>query len=135
MDSTIFHDPNIKPNDILLSTYLGTYFEFFIRITSLAEKFSQTWTYYRPGGWVLKVHDKKKALFYFQPFPGYCKVNLTIRQAERDQFLPRQDMIFIHKDLENAKKYPEGYAVYFDINSGEAENGCLKFISELIKLR
>ena len=135
MSVYIFNNPNEKPNDKTLKEAVGEYFAFYNELIKLTNQFKSEWHYYKSGGWILKIFQSKKALCYFIPLDNCCRVNLTIRQNEKDEILLNGDMKFIHKILEDSKKFPEGYAIYFEINDSETSSDCKKFISEIIKFR
>ncbi|MGZ7096623.1 MAG: DUF3788 family protein [Methanobacterium sp.] len=71
------------------------------------------------SGWMLKVHDKKKALFYLIPFNDKFKISMAIRENERKAFLEDNELEKIHKIIKSAKEYREGYALRFDVKNAD----------------
>ena len=135
MTDYVFTDRDFKPEETSLESALGVYFAFYNELMELAHTFKKEWHYYKTGGWVQKVFSSKKALYHFIPLHNACKVHLTIRENERERLLADAELCFIHKDLQEAKKYPEGYAIYLEINTFEATANCLCFVDRLIKIR
>ncbi len=56
-----------KPAEQTLPLALGDAYVFYTRAVELASAFSQAWTFSKSSGWMLKVYDRKKALFYLIP--------------------------------------------------------------------
>ena len=99
------------------------------------KEFQQEWNFSKSSGWIQKVSDSRKALFYFIPLYNSYKISLAIRENEREQLLRDETLKFMHRQLLDAKKYSEGYALQFLIRStGNAED-CNQLISKLTSLR
>jgi hypothetical protein len=47
----------------------------------MAGAFSQEWNFSKSSGWMLKVFDARKALFYFIPLKCGFKVSMDIRET------------------------------------------------------
>ena len=105
-----------------------------MQLLGLTGGFKKEWHYYKTSGWLLKVSDGKKALFYLIPLGGFFNVSLTLRETERETLMRNDALLFAWGDMKNAKKYPEGYAMQFQVDDA-ASSDCLIFIGELIKLR
>jgi len=93
-----------------------------------ADSFLRDWNFSKSSGWMLKVHNKNKALFYIIPLNNKLKISMAIRENERKLFLKDNDLKNIHKIIKSSKKYREGYALRFDI-----ENDDFKQIDLLVK--
>ena len=52
---------------------------------------------------MLKIYDKKKALFYLVPLHGAIKISMAIRESEKEAFLADTDMTSYYKSLHNAR--------------------------------
>jgi hypothetical protein len=110
-------------------------YNYYQKLTDTAGTFSQDWNFSKSSGWMLKVHDKKKALFYLIPLKNEFKISMAIRENERKTFLEDIELKIIHDILKSAKKYREGYALQFNIkNKGNFETVTL-LIKKLIALR
>ena len=84
---------------------------------------------------MLKVYDRKKALFYLIPLTNGVKISMAIRETERDVFLRDDELEKLHEEISAAKRYTEGFALQFDITN-KAECQSLKmFIGKLVTLR
>ena len=62
-----FIDKNTKPEGESLKIGLGNTYTYYQQAEALASKFIQDWNFSKSSGWMLKVHEKKKALFYLIP--------------------------------------------------------------------
>jgi hypothetical protein len=89
---------------------------------------------------MLKVRDRKKALFYLIPLNCGFKITLTIREIERRQFLadPALDdaaLAPVRDAISAARKYPEGFAMQFEIGDGPESEPVTLFLPKLIAAR
>jgi len=81
-----FMDSANEPARETIKTALGELFTCYEEITGLAGTFSQEWNFSKSSGWMLKVFDARKALFYLIPLNGGFKVSMAIRENEREAF-------------------------------------------------
>ncbi len=100
----------------------------------IADSFSKDWNFSKSSGWILKVHNKKKALFYVIPMEKKFKISMALRDNERKLFIKDSDLETINETLLNAKKYLEGFAIKFTTNNKNYETYKL-FIKKLVPLR
>lgn len=135
MEEKTFLDKKIIPTDESLEQALGVSFPFYQRVVSLAGGFYHEWNYTKSGGWMLKVHDKKKALFYVIPLKNEFKISMAIREAERDALVIDPELISFHNALKTAKKYVEGYALQFKISNDSEYLNIELFIKKLTAIR
>ena len=84
---------------------------------------------------MLKVFDRKKALFYLIPLNNAFKISLTIRENEREKLLEDVDLAGLREKISAAKKYPEGYALQFMIAEHVDMPILIKFLTKLLALR
>jgi hypothetical protein len=117
----VFVDAALKPTEAALSEALGGTRQFYDRVLALAEGHAATWGFAKGSGWMLKVADKKKALFYVTPLRGRFNVGLTLRESEREELLKREDLAPLHDAMREARQFSEGYALYFSVDGAE---GC-----------
>jgi hypothetical protein len=130
-----FPDKSNKPTEQTIQAALGGTYTYYQKIVRLASSFLQEWTFTKSSGWMLKLYDRKKALFYLIPLKNGFKLSLTIRDDERDAFLRDSELATIHEKISSSKKYTEGFALQFDItNKGEFQALEL-FIQKLIAIR
>ncbi|HEX7589769.1 MAG TPA: DUF3788 family protein, partial [Demequinaceae bacterium] len=85
--------------------------------------------------WMLKVADKKKALFYVVPLLEMFRVSMTVRETERDELLGRRALAPLHPAMREARKSSEGYALYFAVDGSDECAQVELLVSELIGLR
>ena len=124
-----------KPTEQTLQSALGDSYAFYTWAIKLAGAFSQSWTFTKSSGWMLKVHDLKKALFYLIPLHEGLKFSLTMREAEREIFLRDVDLAAMHDSIASARKFHEGFALHFDVASQEDFQAFELFTRKLIAER
>jgi len=86
-------------------------YKYFMKLMDISDSFSKDWNFSKSSGWMLKVHNKRKALFYIIPMRNDFKVSMAIRKNELSKFLKDVELKNIHNNLLSAKKYSEGFAV------------------------
>lgn len=115
MEERPFLDKNSKPTEQTLQPTLEDVYEYYGKLMGIADSFLKDWNFSKSSGWMLKVHDKKKALFYLIPLKNEFKISMAIRENERNAFLKDSELKTIHDMIKSAKKYREGYALRFNI--------------------
>lgn len=135
MEERPFMDASIQPTDLSLQSCLGDAFAYYQVIRDQANQFTQTWNWTKSSGWMLKVFDRKKALFYLVPLQGAFRISLTLRENERAAFLQDGAFSDYSEPLLSAQKFVEGFVVRFTISSREDSHHFQKFIQKLITLR
>jgi len=135
MEEHIFTDKLHEPTVHDIQNALGEVSTLAGTLLDISAAYSKVWTYTKSSGWMLKVCDRKKALFYLIPFENAFAVSMAVRESERETFLQDAELEKINDLLLSAKKFSEGYAIRFHIaNAGEF--GIVKlFIQKLIKIR
>jgi hypothetical protein len=130
-----FGNPSFEPTEDGLEAALGAAIGRFDVIRGLAAGFDQEWAFYRGSGWMLRIHDSRKALLYLVPLRGGFKASMAIREAERDRLAADAGLAAIRPALESARRVPEGFALAFDI-SGEGDFESVRsFVEKLIAAR
>jgi hypothetical protein len=123
-----------KPNDETLQAALGPAYSDYLTILGRTTAFARDWTFTRPGGWILKIHDRKKALFYLIPQNQGFRMSMAIRESERAALLRDPELVSVHEAISSARKYAEGFALAFDVDGqsaiGPAELLITKIIAE-----
>jgi hypothetical protein len=109
--------------------------DYYIRILSKSGEYRKQWHYSRGNGWILKVADMHKALYYLIPVEDGIEISLTIRDGERADFLKNEEFGNQCPQLECATKYSEGYALRFGIVNAPECTSASKFLSELMMMR
>lgn len=135
MKRRLFTDANVTPTEALLRKQLGTAMDYYVSILSKSGDYRKQWQFSRGNGWILKVDDMRKALFYLIPFEGGIEVSLTVRDGERASFLKSEELENIYPQLESATKYSEGYALRFGIESPGECKSVSKFLTALMQMR
>jgi hypothetical protein len=130
-----FADSGIRPTEPELESTLGGALGRYRSLLGLTTAFSREWNYSKTSGWMLKVHDGKKALFYLIPLDCGFKVSLAIRESEREALMADPDLAALTDTLASAKKFSEGFGVQFDVD-GRADRGAVEaFMTKLIAIR
>jgi len=135
MKRRLLTDANVAPTEALIRKQLGNAMDFYVGIISKSGDYRKQWQYSRGNGWILKVDDMHKALYYLIPFDGGIEISLTVRDGEKADFLKDKELEKLYPQLESATKYSEGYALRFEIESSEDCKTVRKFLSKLIKMR
>ena len=135
MEKRPFLDKNSKPTEQMLQSKFGETYTYYENLMKISGSFSQDWNFSKSSGWMLKVHDKKKALFYLIPLENEFKISMAIRENEKKAFLDHDEFKTIHDMINSAKKYREGYALQFNIKDKEDFEMVASLIERLIVLR
>ena len=135
MENRPFTDKGPKPSEPALQTALGSAYTCWQKLLALASAYSQEWTFTKSSGWILKVYDRKKALFYLIPSSGAFKISLAIRESEREAFLGDEGLGNLHAQLLSAKKFIEGFALQFTLAGLDELPPLELLIGKLIAMR
>ena len=135
MKRRLFTDADITPTEALLRKQLGTAMEYYMTIVAKSGEYRKQWHYSRGNGWILKVDDMHKALYYLIAFDEGIEISLTVRDGERTTFLKSKELEGLRPQLEAATKYSEGYALRFEIENATECKSVTKFLAELMKMR
>jgi len=135
MKRRLFVDASVMPTESLLRKQLGSAMDYYSTIVSVSGDYRRQWQYSRGNGWILKVDDMHKALYYLIAFDEGIEVSLTVRDGERAAFLNNKELEELFPQLEAGTKYSEGYALRFEIESTAECKSVVQFLSELMKVR
>jgi len=122
METSVFTDQSVKPDNIRLTKALGNRAKFWEAIKKyIGDTYgasNEEWKFYgAASGWTLKVLLKKRNLFFFTPLGGYFRVAFVFGDkavgAVEKSGLPK-DLI---NALKNARKYAEGRGVRVEVRS------------------
>jgi hypothetical protein len=130
-----FADATARPTAPALESVLGRAFGRYESLLGLAPAFAHEWNFSKTSGWMLKVHDGKKALFYLIPLEGGFKISMAIRESEREALMTDRDLTPLDGILASAKKYPEGFGVQFEVDDKADFAVVEAFICKLIAAR
>jgi hypothetical protein len=130
-----FLDKSNKPTEQNMQSALGNMFVCFKEVIDLASSYSQEWMFTKSSGWMLKIYDPKKALFYLIPLNDGFKISLAIREDEQKAFLCDDELGVMQEKISSSKKYSEGYALQFDIANKNDFQLVELFIRKLIAIR
>ena len=135
MKRRLFTDMDVTPTDSLLRKKSGAAMDYYLGIVSTSGKYRKQWQFNRGNGWILKVDDMRKALYYLVAFEDGVEVSLTVREKEREELLACKDLQNLHAQLESGTKYSEGYALRFGVESHVECLSVAKFLTHLMKIR
>jgi hypothetical protein len=110
-----FHEKSTKPDAAKLKDSLGPSFRCYSELDKLSAAFKKEWNHSKMSGWMQKVSDSKKALYYIIPLENSFRVSLTIRENEREDFLEDITLSAVHALLNSARRFVEGYALQFTV--------------------
>jgi len=130
-----FLDKSNKPAEPSLRSSLGNAYSYYESAIDIAAAFWHEWTFSRSSGWILKVHDRKKALFYLIPLKDALKISLTMRESERAALLRDKELAGMHAAISSSRKYAEGFALQFAIADEQGFRSFELFIRKLIAIR
>jgi hypothetical protein len=105
MEERIFMNKQIKPTEQALQDNLSNVFELYKKISEFTLSYKKDWVFTKNSGWILKIFDNKKALFYIIPLKHQIKISMAIRENERNSFLKEESLNMYHERLQSAKKY------------------------------
>jgi hypothetical protein len=135
MKRRLFIDADTTPTEALLRKQLGQAMEYYMTIVSKSGDYRKQWHYSRGNGWILKVDDMHKALYYLIAFDEGIEISLTVRDGERETFLKNNDLKELHPQIGIATKYSEGYALRFEVESTAECKSVTRFLTELMRMR
>jgi hypothetical protein len=135
MNARPFLDKLNKPANQAMQAALGSTYTYYTEVIGLATAYSQEWAFTKSSGWMLKVYDRKKALFYLIPLNDGFKISLAIREDEQKAFLRDDELVDIHDKIFTSKKVSEGFALQFDIANENDIQSLKLFVSKLIAFR
>ncbi|MHC4778061.1 MAG: DUF3788 family protein [Planctomycetota bacterium] len=124
-----------KPTETGLNRTLGKIFDCYQDLLGLCEDFQREWKFYKSSGWILKVFDRKKALFWLVVFEGGMRVNFALREKEREALSAVKMGATWRDDLQAAKKYPEGYAFRIEVRTKGAYRDAKRIVKEVMRHR
>ena len=135
MSGEIFLDKSVEPESADLKQNLGSVYPIYQEIMAIAELFKKEWKFYGKTGWQLKVHDSKKALFYLTPMKSAFRIGLAIREEEKEMLLQSGLDEAGKKAVEEAQKFPEGFALRFSITEAKDAGLLLQVLTLIVPLR
>lgn len=135
MKRRLFADADVAPTEYLLQKQGGSAIDYYKSVMAASGDYRKLWQYSRGNGWILKVDDMRKALYYLIAFEDGVEVSLTVRDHERAAFLENKECQSLRPLLEAATKYSEGYALRFEIESVAECKSVIRFLLELMKVR
>jgi hypothetical protein len=135
MKRRLFTDQDLEPTDALLRRQLGSAIESYSSVIATSADFRRQWKYSRGNGWLLRVGDSNKALYYLIAFDEGIEISLALREEERADFLLDSQFEVLQPQLKSAQKFSEGYALRFEIESTATCELVCQFLSALVARR
>lgn len=121
MDTSIFSDKNIMPNEKLLKDALKDSYKLWQKIykyvhTNYSDAIDN-WNYTSAKyGWSFRINDKKRAIIYLLPRDKYFKTAFVFGQKATDEIMKSKVNKSIKDELKSAKVYAEGRGIRIDID-------------------
>lgn len=135
MRPNAFTDGEAIPDDISLEKALGPVFRDYTDLMRLCAGWRFAWRHGKSSGWLLKVHDGRKALFWLSPLEGGFRLNFALREKERKTLLSAKLRKTWKADLQGAQKFPEGYAFRIEIVTRPQYKEARKIVSAVMEAR
>jgi hypothetical protein len=133
MDEKPFKEKSEKPKEDKITEVLGDSFLFYKEFNELTNTFKKEWNYSKSSGWLQKVSDRKKALYYFIPLMNSFRVSMAIWEQEKFNFIADPKYNVLLNQLNSAKKYSEGFALQFLIKDKASFTPLKTLINGLIE--
>jgi hypothetical protein len=128
-------DKSKKPAEQSLRSSLGNAYSYYESAIDIAASYLHEWIFTKSSGWMLKMHDRKKALFYLIPLKDALKISLTMRESERAALLSDKELAGMHAAISSSRKYAEGFALQFAIGDEKGFRSFELFIRKMIAIR
>lgn len=135
MDERPFKEKSLKPTEENLVTVLGKVFTYFVEFNELTINYKHSWNHSKTSGWMEKVEDKKKALYYLIPLDNAFIISMAIRENEKNAILSNADYKKYHAIADQARKYSEGYNVKFEVVDKETNDFSKSFVDIIMSMR
>lgn len=135
MSERPFIKKTLKPNTTTLPEVLGSLFESYTDLNETTKHFSHIWNHSKSSGWMEKVSDSKKALYYFIPLHNSFKISMAIRESEKNAILEDNRYDRFHAIVNGAKKYSEGFNIQLEIMDAAEYEFAKAFIEIIISMR
>ena len=135
MNRRLFTEQDITPNDTLLGKHLGLNLSSYFNIIRTSSELHKRWQFIQGNGWLLRVDDNEKAMYYLIACEDGIIVNLTVNELEMTALQNDENLIDIRGVLNASKKYSDVYALSFEIKNEEESRSVANFLSIHIKTR
>ncbi len=135
MNERPFKEKSLKPSEEKLVEVLGWVSQHFLDLEHLTKNYKHSWNYSKSSGWMEKVEERGKALFYLIPLTDSFIISMAIRESERELVLSNTEYASYHKIVSSAKKYSEGYNVKFEITDGKTYDFSREFVKIIMSQR
>lgn len=114
----VLTDKDHQPTDEELQAVLKRSYTHFNKIRERSKEQIQEWKYYnKKSGWVFKVSNKKRGLYYITPLAGSFFIGMAVNAADKELVLQSNCNDEIKAELKEAKKYMEGYPIRLTIKT------------------
>ena len=97
MKRRLFTDSDLEPTDYVLDKHLGKAMRFYKAILAISGTCRRQWQFNHGNGWILRVHDTRRALYYLIAFDDGIEISLTVRDSEREVFLKTAGLEGLHR--------------------------------------
>jgi hypothetical protein len=130
-----FSDKKLPPAPDQLKKTFGKVREYYQELMTLSAAYTAKWNFSVQSGWMLKVADSKKALFYLIPHEREFQLNLTFRETELGSLLSDKRLASLKNEMLAAHKFTEGYVMRFLVTDAASAHPAIAFITRLVELR
>ncbi len=133
MDTSIFADKAVTPDENMLSVALGDLHPAWIEIkTYVFDKYplaKEEWNF--PGqkyGWSFRIKDKKRAIIYLLPRDKYFMVAFVFGEKAANDALGSNISDSIKNEISSARVYAEGRGFRIEVKDGSLFEDIKKLI-------
>lgn len=136
MSGSIFKDKIVKPDAKAMAKELGTRAGYWTKLrTNLASDFGELiedWKFYgQKSGWILKLFQKKRNLFFLTPQKEFFRIafvfgDRAVAEVEKSD-LPES----IKESLRTARKYAEGRGLQIEVKTEED----IEIVKKLVRIK
>lgn len=136
METSIFMDLTKTPKTSDLEIPLDKTFPDWMEIRDFVfEKYSNATEEWhisvKKFGWSFRIKDKKRAIIYLSPRPGFFWVTMIFGQKATDQILASDISPNIKEELIYSRVYMDGRVIRLDIN----DNSLINDIKKLVEIK
>jgi hypothetical protein len=135
MNDHVFTDQTESPSEDQLRSALNATYPHFLELKTLTGQMKHEWKYYSPkSGWVFRVQDHTRALFYLTPLENKFMIGMTLNELEKTTLLNSIIDDGKKNEIKTAAKHPEGYPLRFMVESESELNQVVDVLSILHKI-
>ncbi len=136
MSESVFNEPLLEPDEIMLISELGPVYSIYKTIKSEIGRFKDeiqpTWKFYgKKNGWLLKLMSGKKNVLFVIPQNKSFRISFTFGDSVFQEIMSSSISEKLKNEFSKANKYAEGRTIQLTVENEEI----LKDIMTLIHIK